>query len=170
MLPLLMALIGVPSDDVRIAGEWKVEKEANRIVVSQAGSAAWPSPDGSGPGTHPRIVLRCANGVKEGYLFYEEGFPVAGDVFITYDDLPGKPQKYNGKPSTDWKSLFLIGPGLFDSGPDAFIRTMREHSKMTLVTKLKKRNPLPEETFDLRLLDDALTEWLAACPIKPKKK
>ena len=76
-----------------------------------------------------------------------------------------KPRSYWGAPSQDGKSLFVSGT-LTRGGPDAFIRAMLQHARMTLAVKLRKKDVLPDLAFDLARLDDALAQWREKCPIK----
>jgi hypothetical protein len=39
---------------------------------------------------------------------------------------------------------------------------------MTLAVKLKKKDALPDLSFDLAKLDDALAQWREKCPLKDK--
>ena len=155
-------------------GPWKVVVDEGRVLVSQEAGTPWP-------GGAPRLVLRCTVEVqtgelkfikhtariKEAYLFYGAGFPSdQGSLLASFEGEP-KPRSYWGAPSQDGKSLFVSGT-LTRGGPDAFIRAMLQHPKMTLAVKLKKKDVLPDLSFDLAQLDGALAAWQDRCPLKEK--
>ena len=173
VLPLLIAATAAtaaPPSGAREVGKGKVEADGSRVFVSQASGTAWPA------GT-PRLVLRCAvvvergelkwikhtSRTKEAYLFYGAGLPKnQGDFTVTFGDDP-EPRKYSGEQSTDGKSLFVRGKF---SNLDPFLRSLLEHSNMTVVLKPKGEAPMPPLSFDLAQLGEALSEWREACPIK----
>jgi len=173
-LPVLLAVTAAAAAGTANVGPWKVVVDEGRVFVSQEADTGWP-------GGAPRLVLRCTVEVqtgelkfikhtahiKEAYLFYGAGFPSdQGSLLASFEGEP-KPRSYWGAPSQDGKSLFVSGT-LTRGGPDAFIRAMLQHSKMTLAVKLKKKDALPDLSFDLARLDDALAEWREKCPLKDK--
>jgi hypothetical protein len=173
-LSALIAVTAAATAGTSDVGPWKVVVDGDRVFVSQDAATSWP-------GGAPRLVLRCTVEVqrgelkwvkhtariKEAYLFYGAGFPTEqGDLLASFEGEP-KPRSYWGAPSQDGRSLFVSGT-FTRGGPDAFIRAMLQHPKMTLAVKLKKKDPLPDLSFDLARLDDALAAWLEKCPIKEK--
>ena len=173
-LPVLFAMTAAAAAGTSNVGPWKVEVDEDRVLVSPAAATDWP-------GGAPRLVLRCTVEVqtgelkfikhtariKEAYLFYGAGFPSdQGSLLASFEGEP-KPRSYWGAPSQDGRSLFVSGT-LTRGGPDAFIRAMLQHPKMTLAVKLKKKDVLPDLSFDLAKLDDALAQWREKCPLKDK--
>jgi invasion protein IalB len=147
-------------------GRWELTAEPGRVAISQRGSAAWNS------GT-PELIVRCRvweeegkwfgkHKDKEAYVYYPAGFPSeTGDVFVSLDG--GAPKKHWVSVSTDGKSYFLR------TNMDNFIRSLREHEKLTLVVKPDKQEPYPEISFALPGFGEALTPFVEQCPLKEKK-
>ncbi|HEU0106071.1 MAG TPA: hypothetical protein VFT38_07860 [Vicinamibacteria bacterium] len=173
-LSALLAVTAAAAAGTSDVGPWKVVVNEDRVLVSQEADTSWP-------GGAPRLVLRCTVEVqrgelkfvkhtariKEAYLFYGAGFPAdQGSLLASFEGEP-KPRSYWGAPSQDGKSLFVSGT-LTRGGPDAFIRAMLQHARMTLAVKLRKKDALPDLAFDLARLDDALAQWQEKCPIKEK--
>jgi hypothetical protein len=162
LMPLLMVLAASAEQ----IGAWDVAKDSGQVVVSQYAAECWPTPSGDEVGCRPRLMLRCAGGEKEAYLYYSHGMPAQeGDLFVSFGDEP-KPRKYWGQASTNGKSYFFTGG--FSKGTDGFIRSLMDHQRLSLTVKPKKKEPMPALTFDLRELGKALADWREACPIKDK--
>ncbi|HET7747131.1 MAG TPA: hypothetical protein VFM29_07505, partial [Vicinamibacteria bacterium] len=143
-------------------GAWAARGERGTFIVSQEAPNEWTA-DG-GKVSRPELILRCAAGVREAYLFYEHGFPATeGDLFARFDG-EGKPKKFWGAPSQNGQSLFFTG--FWTKGTDGFIRELLKHRTMHLSVKPKKKEALPELQFDLQGLEPAMSAWLQACPIK----
>jgi len=142
---------------------WFADGEGAKLTVSQEAKVEWTSPDGKSKSS-PELILRCASGEKEVYLYSAHGFGAQeGDLFIRFENEP-KPKKYWGARSQNGLSLFFTG--FWGKGTDGVIKALLQHKTMTLSVKPKKKEPLPELTFDLRGLDTALSDWLKACPLK----
>jgi hypothetical protein len=168
-MALVGAILAASPASSRDVGKWRVDVDPGRVIVSQRADAEWS-------GTVPRLVLRCrvvvetaeikfikhTNRIKEAYLFYGPGLPAEGDFAVRFGgDEP--PKKYTGEKSEDGKSLFVRGKL---GNLDPFLRSLLGHSKVTLVLTPKGREPLPDVSFDLTQLDQALAEWREGCPIK----
>ena len=167
---LFLVATAAQAAETQNVGAWKVEVEANRVFLSQpAGSAS--------PGSRPELVLRCSvwedksqiigrhHHDKEAYFFYAPGFASGErELVATFDGDP--PKKYWGGLSTDRKSLFFKEG--FGETADGFIRSLRAHSKLSIVVKSKEKDPPPEYSFDLAGINEALTPWLKLCPMKNK--
>ena len=167
IVALFLAPAGAASNN---AGKWEVNSRQGLVTISQRASASWS-------GAVPELILRCkvwkeqgklfgTNREKDAYLFYGPGFSAAeGDVLVSFDGAA--PKKYWGAPSTDRKSFFLMA--MF-KGTDSFVRALLEHERMSFVVTPKKQQPLPEISFALSGLSEALGPFLEQCPIKNLKK
>jgi hypothetical protein len=163
-MPLTLLMVLAAALEAPATGAWEVDTQAGQVLVSQYAAECWPTPSADGVGCRPRLMLRCDGGEKEAYLYFSHGLPAAeGDLLVSFGDEP-KPKKYWGQASQNGKSYFFTGG--FSKGTDGFIRSLLEHPQMKLTVKPKKKEALPELTFDLRELRTALTDWRAACPIK----
>jgi hypothetical protein len=141
---------------------WLVDAKAGKVVVTQEAPVEWTNAEGKK--SRPELVLRCAGGEKEAYLFYALGYPSReGDIFAQFENEP-KPKKYWGAPSQNGQSLFLTG--FWGKGTDGFIKALLQHQTLTLTVKPKKKDALPPLIFELHGLAQALEPWLAACPLK----
>ena len=148
----------------RRLGGWEVAVQGSFVVVSEASAAEWPSFDGLGKKAKPELILRCATGDKDAYLFYSWGLPRADtDLFVRFDG-EAQPKKYYGGASQDGKSVFFSG--FWSRGTDGFVRSLLEHKTLTLALKPKKLPSPPDATFDLEGLESALKEWTQACTLK----
>jgi hypothetical protein len=161
-------LAAVVTPPVKV-GPWEVSTQPGRVVVAQDAAVAWA-------GQHPTLVIRCRvykeSGKmgtvrdKEVYLFHDHGFLTEqSDVFARFDGAAAK--KSWGNRSTDGKSFFLRGGDFGDS--DKLVGRLLLHKTMSLVVQPDKADPLPEISFDLADLADALTSFKEQCPIKEKK-
>ena len=149
-------------------GPWEIDSDRGRVVVTQSAAVAWPGRAGE-PAEKPELVLRCAGGEKEVYLYFAPGFPARdGDLFVRFDGDAAKPKKYWGAPSHDGRSFFVTG--FWTRGTDGFVKSLLESKSRTvaITVKPKKKDPLPEVRFDLAGLDTALGEWLRECPLRAK--
>jgi hypothetical protein len=161
---LLAALPCAPpaADD----GRWEIDSDRGRMVVTQSAAVEWPGPPGE-PAEKPELVLRCAGGEKEVYLYYAHGFPSRdGDLFVQFEGATAKPRKYWGAPSHDGRSFFVTG--FWTRGTDGFVKSLLESKSRTvaITVKPKKKDPLPEARFDLAGLGAALGDWLKECPLE----
>jgi hypothetical protein len=161
VLTMALAVAG----DAGPTGKWEVEATPGSVLISQEGSAPWRQ------GT-PTLVVRCrvwkesgkwgTNRDKEVYVFYRSGYPAGNaDVLASLDGAA--PKKHWGSPSTDGKSLFLR------TSMDPFLRSLLEHETLTLVVKPDKNEALPEASFALAGLGEALKPFMEQCPLKEKK-
>jgi hypothetical protein len=164
---LVLSLASAAGPPANALGRWKVELESGRTIVYQRGDRG---------ASALRLILRCKTeetkflpGVKhtarnrEAYFFVARdagSLPDHGDVVVNLDDDP-QPKKYYSTRSTDGRSLFI-------NFPDAFIRTMLEHSTASVVIKPSHRDAMPAVSFDLAGLRDALAPLLEQCPMKEK--
>jgi hypothetical protein len=147
-------------------GPWEIDSDRGRLVVTQSAAVEWPGPAGQ-LAEKPELVLRCAGGEKEVYLYFAHGFPSKeGDLFVQFEGDADKPKKYWGAPSHDGRSFFVTG--FWAKGTDGFVKSLLETKSRTvaITVKPKKKDPLPEVRFDLAGLDAALGEWLRECPLK----
>ena len=147
---------------------WAIDSDRGSLVVTQAAEVTWPGPEGE-PAEKPELVLRCAGGEKEVYLYFAYGFPSKdGDLFVQFEGETAKPKKYWGAPSHDGRSFFVTG--FWTKGTDGFVKSLLESKSRTvaITVKPKKKDPLPEVRFELAGLDAALGQWLRECPLRDK--
>jgi hypothetical protein len=146
-------------------GSWAIDSDRGSVIVTQSAAVTWPGPPGE-PAEKPELVLRCAGGEKEAYLYFAHGFPAKdGDLFVRFEGETAKPKKYWGAPSHDGRSIFVTG--FWAKGTDGFVKSLLESKGRTVAITLKpkKKEPLPEARFDLAGLDTALGQWLRVCPL-----
>jgi hypothetical protein len=161
---LLAVLPGAPQAAPN--GPWEIDSDRGSLIVTQSAAAEWPSPAGA-PAEKPELVLRCAGGEKEAYLYFAHGFPSKqGDLFVRFEGDTAKPTKYWGAPSHDGRSFFVTG--FWTKGTDRFVKSLLEAKSRTvaITVKPKKKDPLPEARFHLAGLETALGEWLRECPLQ----
>ena len=119
------------------------------------------------PAEKPELVLRCAGGEKEVYLYFEYGFPSKdGDRSSSSRATPRSRRSTGARPARTARSFFVTG--FWTKGTDGFVKSLLESKSRTvaITVKPKKKDPLPEVRFELAGLDAALGEWLRECPLE----